>query len=221
MHTQTMDLFLVDELEDAKRTGELAEGDVDALMRVADWINSFVIRPHEDIGRAGPVCPFVPGSLERKTLWLAAEQVADKGISDVVQLMEGYKRRLLETPPVDGQDVDYKVIVVVFTDLPAVRAQGVFDDVLERIAIPSYVDDGIVFGPFFQGNQGTAIYNESFMPFQSPVPFIFVRHGVVGDWKFFLGKPDWLDHWARRFGTSAVHALADELRRLPWNSRRD
>jgi hypothetical protein len=68
---------------------------------------------------------------------------------------------------------------------------------------------------------GTAIYSEGFRPFQSPVPFIFVRHGVLSDWKFFLDQEDLFGHWARRFGESAVHALGEELRRLPWNARRD
>jgi hypothetical protein len=159
--------------------------------------------------------------LERKTLWLAPEQIADRDVPDVVELMGGYQRLFLETQPLDGDDVDYKVIVVVFTDLPAGRAQGIFDDVLRRLAVPSYAEDGIVFGPFYEGNEGTAIYNSKFRPFQSPVPFLFVRHGVISDWKFFLDNEDWLNLWARRFGESAVHALAEELRRLPWRVRRD
>src|SRR5918995_2761640 len=96
-----------------------------------------------------------------------------------------------------------------------------FDDVLQHLAVPSYAQDGIVFGPFYEGNEGTAIYNSSFRPFQSPVPFLFVRHTVISDWKFFLDKEDWLNLWARRFGESAVHALAEELRRLPWRVGRD
>jgi hypothetical protein len=105
--------------------------------------------------------------------------------------------------------------------LSADRAQGVFDDVLQHLAVPSYVEDGIVFGPFYEGNEGTAIYNASFGPFQSPVPFLFVRHGIISDWKFFLDNEDWLSFWAHRFGESAVHALAEELRRLPWRVGRD
>jgi hypothetical protein len=53
------------------------------------------------------------------------------------------------------------------------------------------------------------------------VPFLFVRLTVISDWKFFLDKEDWLNLWARRFGKSAVHALAEELRRLPWRVGRD
>jgi uncharacterized protein DUF6875 len=221
MSAQTTNLFLLEDLEDVGRTSELAQSDLDALHAVADWIKTYVVKPHKDLGRAGPVCPFVPVSLEHKTLWLAPEQIADRDVSDVVGLINGYQRLFLDAQPADGDDANYKVIVVVFTDLSADRAQGVFDDVLQHLAVPSYVEDGIVFGPFYEGHEGTAIYNSSFRPFRSPVPFLFVRHGVVSDWKFFLDKEDWLNLWARRFGESAVHALAEELRRLPWRVGRD
>ena len=208
--------FLLEDLEDAGTTGELGESKVTALHAVADWIKTFVARPHEDLGRPGPVCPFVPGALERRILWLAPEQIADRSVPAVVELMSGYTRRFLDAQPTDGDDAQYKAIVVVFTDLPADRAQGLFADVLEQLAVPSYAEGGIVFGPFYDGNEGTALYNSSFRPFQSPVPFLFVRHTVISDWKFFLDNEDLLNLWARHFGESAVHALADELRRLPW-----
>jgi hypothetical protein len=79
MPSQTTDLFLLEDLEDVGRTSELAEGDLDALHAVADWIKTFVVKPHKDLGRTGTVCPLVPGSLERKTLWLAVEQIAEPG----------------------------------------------------------------------------------------------------------------------------------------------
>jgi hypothetical protein len=215
MPTQT-NLFLLEDLEDVGKTSELAESDLDALHAVADWIKTFVVRPHKDLGRAGPVCPFVPESLERKILWLAPEQIADLEVPAVVELINGYQRLFLDAQPTDGDDATYKVIVVVFTDLSADRAQGVFDDVLQHLAVPSYVEDGIVFGPFYEGHEGTAIYNSSFRPFRSPVPFLFVRHGVISDWKFFLDNDDQLNRWAHRYGESAVRPLAEELRRLPW-----
>jgi hypothetical protein len=76
-------------------------------------------------------------------------------------------------------------------------------------------------GPFYEGNDGTAIYNPNFRPFTSPAPFLLMRRAVISDWKFFLNNEDWLKLWARRYGESAVEALADELRRLPWQARRD
>jgi Domain of unknown function (DUF6875) len=218
---QSMNLFLLEDLEDVSRTSELAEGDLDALRSIAEWIETYVVRPHEElIGRAGTVCPFVPGSLERKALWLAPEHVADGGAPKVVGLMDGYKRRLLEAEPTDG-DVNYNVIAVVFTDLPADGAQGAFADVFQQLAVPSYVEDGVLFGPYYEGNEATAIYNPGFRPFESPVPFLFVRHGVVDDWKFFLDDEAWLRLWAQRYGASGAESLAEELRRLPWRTPRE
>jgi hypothetical protein len=218
MAAETTNLFLLEDLEDVGRTGDLAATDLDALHAVADWIKTFVVKPHKDLGRAGTVCPFVPGSLDRKVLWLAPEQIAERGAPDVVELVSGYHRLFLETQPTAGDDAIYKVIVVVFTDLPADRAQGVFDDVLEHLAVPAYADDGIVFGPYYEGNEATAIYNARFRPFQSPAPFLFVRETVIGDWTFFLDDDDWLTLWARRFGESGARALAQELRGLPWRA---
>ena len=218
MASQSTQLLLPGDLQDAGRTGDLAAIDRDALRAVSEWIEDFVARPHKDLGRAGAVCPFVPGSLERGTLWLAAEHVSDRGASEVVELMDGYKRLFLQVAPADSDDAIYKTVIVVFPDLPAERAGALFDDVLEQLAEPSYEEDGILFGPFYDGNQGTALYNSNFRPFQSPVPFLFVRHTVLSDWKFFLEDDALLDRWARHFGPSGAAALGAELRRLPWRA---
>lgn len=221
MPGQTTNLFLFEELEDISRTRTLAESDRNALRAVADWTKTFEARPHRDLGRDGPVCPFVPVALEHKTLWLAAERSAGRSAPDVIQLIDGYKRLLLAAKPVDGDDANYKSIVVVFTDLLAAQAKEFFGGVLQQIGVPSYVDDGLVMGPFYEGNDPTAIHNPNFRPFTSPVPFLLMRPAVISDWKFFLNNKDWLRLWARRYGEVAVEALADELRRLPWRARRD
>jgi hypothetical protein len=215
---QTTNLFLPEDLEDLSRAGELTEGDLDALRAVADWIKTFVARPHKDLGRAGSVCPFVPVSLERQTLWLAPEKVGDRSVPDVVETIRGYQRLFLDAEPTDGDDATYKSFVVLFIDLSADRAKELLDEVLEQLAVPSYVEDGFVMGGFYEGNEGAAIYNPSFRPFTSPVPFLLVRQAVISDWKFFLDNEDWLRLWARRYGESAVQALAEELRRLPWRA---
>jgi hypothetical protein len=218
---QPTNLFLLEELEEVNSTRKLAESDRNALRAVADWTKTFVARPHRDLGRAGPVCPFVPVALEHKTLWLAPERSAGRSAPDLIQLIDGYKRLLLAAKPVDGDNANYKSIIVVFTDLPAARAKDFFGGVLEQIGVASYVDDGLVMGPFYEGNDGTAIYNPNFRPFTSPVPFLLIRRADISDWKFFLNNEEWLRLWARRYGEAAVQALAEELRRSPWRAMRD
>jgi hypothetical protein len=53
MSAQTNNLFLLEDLEDSSRTGKLADSDLNGLHAVADWIKTFVARPHKDIGREG------------------------------------------------------------------------------------------------------------------------------------------------------------------------
>jgi hypothetical protein len=220
MAPQTTHLLVPDELDDVGKASGLAATDRDALRAVSKWIKDFVAKPHEDLGRAGTVCPFVPGSLERRTLWFAPEKIAELDVPAVVGLMDDYKRLFLEKAPLENDDAIYKTILVVFTDLPAERAGALFTDVLRQLADAAYEEDGIIFGPFYDGNEGTAIYNSSFRPFQSPVPLLFVRHTVLSDWKFFVDDDALLDRWARRFGPAGTAALAQELRRLPWRGAR-
>jgi len=210
-------LFLLEELEDVRRTRGLTKDDLDALRAVADWTTTFVATPDKGVGRAGPVCPFVPQALQQNTLWFAPEQIADRSVSDVVALVSDYQRLLLDARPTDGDDAIFKSIVVVLTDLPANRAGKLFDDVLRDLAVPSYAQDGFVMGGFFRSNRGPAIYNPSFQPFMSPVPFLLIRLAVISDWKFFLNNEALFKLWAQRYAGSGAEALAEELRHLPWN----
>ena len=217
---QTMNLFLLEDLGDVSRTSELPQSDPDALRTVADWIESFIVRPHADLGRVGPVCPFVPKSLDRKTLWLAPEHVGDRNVPELVDLVRGYQRLFLSAQPT-GDDAIYKAIVVVFIDLSPDQAGDFFDHILHELAVPSYVADGFVMGGSYEGNEAGAIYNPSFLPFTSPVPFLLIRQAVTSDWKFFLDDDAWLKLWAQHHGGSGAEALAQELRRLPWRAQRE
>jgi len=217
----TTNLFRLEELEDVDVRGALAQNDVDALRTVGSWIEAFIVKPNNELGRAGPVCPFVPVALERKTLWLAPEHVGAGDARDIVDLVRGHQRRFLDAQPTEGDDTIYKAIVVVFTDLPPARAGTLFDAVLQELAAPSYASDGFVMGGSFEGNEAGAIYNTSFRPFTSPVPFFLIRQTVLTDWKFFLDDDASLDRWAQRFGASGAEALASELRRLPWRAQRE
>jgi hypothetical protein len=208
----TAKLFLLEELDGAV----VAEPDLDALRTVAGWIKSFIVKPNGELGRPGPVCPFVPVSLERDTLWLAPEHVAGRSAADVVEVVRGYQRLFLDAQPTQGGGTIYKAIVVVFTDLSPAAAGQLFDDVLKELSVSSYVDNGFVMGGSFEGNEAGAIYNASFKPFTSPVPFFLIRQGVTSDWKFFLDDDQWFTLWAGRYAADGTQALASELRRLPW-----
>jgi hypothetical protein len=57
MAAQTANLYLLEDLDDVSKTKPLAKSDLDALRKVADWIKSFVVKPHKDLGREGRYVP--------------------------------------------------------------------------------------------------------------------------------------------------------------------
>lgn len=213
-------LFPFEDVENGRGLGSLASGDREALLKVANWIRTFVIQPNKQLGREGPVCPFVPVSIQHKALWLAAERSAGLNTPQLIQLIQSYQQRLLSAQPLDGEGGAHRSTVVVFTDLPAANAKAFFEGALQQIGLPSYADHGFVMGPFYEGNEGTAVYNANFRPFTSPVPMFLMRLAVISDWKFFLNNDDFFRVWKRRYGEAAVDALAEQLRQLPWNARR-
>jgi hypothetical protein len=68
------------------------------------------------------------------------------------------------------------VIVVVFTDLSADRAEGLFGDVLKHLVVPSYVEDGILFRPFYEGNTGRSGSPSGHVAKESPEPGLSPRN---------------------------------------------
>jgi hypothetical protein len=218
MSTETKDLLVLEDIEDPGKTDKLPARDLTAAHTEADWIRTFVAQPNKDLGRDGPVCPFIGQGLENKTVWLALEQVGDRSVLELVDVINGYRRALIDAQPTDGDGAIYKAIVVLFTDLSPERAKDVLEDVLQRVAVSSYEEDGLAMGTSYRGNDVPAIHNASFRPFTSPVPFLLMRSAVISDWEFFLDDEDWLNRWARRYGERATQALAKELRTLPWRA---
>ncbi|HTL85626.1 MAG TPA: hypothetical protein VL856_10600, partial [Acidimicrobiia bacterium] len=105
MASDTENLFLVEDLRNAERTAQLHPEELFAMRAIADWIHDYAVKPNKELGRAGTVCPFVPGALDRKALWLTVEQLGAGGVVRAVELMKNYKHELLEEPPHGDDEV--------------------------------------------------------------------------------------------------------------------
>jgi Domain of unknown function (DUF6875) len=76
------------DFEDATKTDKLPQRDLTAAHAGADWIKTFVAGTNGDLGRDGPVCPFIGRGLESKIVWLALEHVGDRSVLDLVDLIQ-------------------------------------------------------------------------------------------------------------------------------------
>ena len=200
-----------------------------ALAASVAWIRRFLAKPHPELGRSGPVCPFTPLALELDTIWLIEVPESAPDPQRIEDVVEHCRRLFMETEPREGQMAINKVFMIVFSGLNADAAPWI--DAMQAKLKPGFVDIGLMLGEFHARNETPGLRNEDFRPLRSPIPMLVIRHMVETDLPFLkrdADNPDtrraYLRSYLRRLGPTlrrnyfdqAVDALVEaeiELRR--------
>ncbi len=207
-----------------RRASEVeAANDADSpLGSTVAWVRKFLARPHPDLGRAGPVCPFTPMALELDTMWLIEVLESTPDPLRMQDVIENCRKLFMETEPREGPLSINKVIMVVFSGMSADDAPWI--DALQTKLKPNFVDVGLMLGEFHSKNETPGLRNEHFRPLRSPIPMLVMRHMVESDLPFLKRETDipevrisYLRSYLRRLGAGirrnyfdqAVDALVD------------
>lgn len=181
------------------RTGELRR-----------WAVEFLCRPHEDLGRTGPVCPFAAPSIGRGLFYaIFVEGEVDE---DRMRLIADDLADLFtELPPVSGPDAALKAAVVVFPD---VTDFSIIDRVQDDCK-SDFVRNGLMLGQFYPGCAAAGLHNSGFRALDAPLPMLAVRHMVGSDFPFLTSNRDWILAYLKKFAAtvpSIVRGLiADQI----------
>ncbi len=163
-----------------------------AQLQTLAWIRDFVAKPHPELGRRGPVCPFLPRALREDSVTfrtIAGAQLAEEQL-DV--MLKEHAQLFLVTEPTRGNARLNKTIVLVFSGLPEDHAGEIIEAAHQRLK-PHFVELGLMLGEFHKGHQGAGVKNEKFRPLQSPVPLLVIRYMVASDIAFLERDSDPLD----------------------------
>lgn len=194
------------------------------LAVILAWVNNFLARPHPDVGRPGPVCPFTPTALALDTIWLTEIDEPNPDRKTIVEVISRYRDVFLEIEPRTGPMAINKTILVVFPHLGG-GAGKLLDDAQSELKA-SFVDVGLMLGEFHAENESPGLRNPDFRPLRSPVPMLAIRHMVESDLPFLrrtIDEPNvrasYLRSYLRRLGSTirakyfdqAVTALADAI----------
>ncbi|OJF15884.1 DUF6875 domain-containing protein [Couchioplanes caeruleus] len=184
-----------------------AAGAVDQLRAVVHWAREYLCRPHPELGRRGPVCPYAQASLERGSFYLAVRRGTSIDAAALERLLVEYRDWFRRLEPVTGPGAQFKTILLVFPDLPVEAAATVVDATQQRLK-PRYVADGLMIGEFHGGPPPKAgLWNADFRPLRSPLPLLAIRHMVVTDFPFLAGDRDLVAAYLRLFGEVVPAAL--------------
>lgn len=159
--------------------------DVAVLIR---WIDDYLIRPNQNLGRTGAVCPFVKQAVKGHTIWTAfipgdPEPTVD-AMQDMVDDAMDIYTDLIDTET----DTPLHTVVTIFPDLTDCRPI----DAVQSARKSQFVERGLMLGQFYPGCRQTGLWNKDFYPLDSPMPMLVVRKMMKSDFPFLVSNREWL-----------------------------
>ena len=175
------------------------------LTTVLDWSREFLVSPHPDLGRTGPVCPYTQSSL-RKGLYHLAVPRTDDLAATVAALRSYYERA---AAPLTEADRELLTVLVVLPHLDHTDSSEL--DAVQRAAKDEFVAEGLMIGQFHPVCAEPGLWNDDFRPLVAPVPLLAIRQMLVFDLLFVVDDEAHLDSYLRRFAPAIPPRVRDLL----------
>jgi prolyl-tRNA editing enzyme YbaK/EbsC (Cys-tRNA(Pro) deacylase) len=173
-----------------------------ALSAIAKWTRDYLCQPHPELGRTGPVCPFVPGALQKKLLFAIVYE-GDRFDREMLKdILLDEMKRFIELEPTSGNEAQFKALMVLLPDIPAEQTRDLID--FAQIELQKhFVPNGLMVGEFHAGPpQKGGLWNTDFRPLRSPVPMLVIRHMVPTDILFLKDDPDLFFGYLKIYGNA-------------------
>lgn len=159
------------------------------------WVCDYLIRPHPDLGRSGPVCPFTNPSVSRGLFWVGFIDGRDVGLHQMTEAVDELFDAFPALPPVDGDDALLKAVLLVFPD---VVDYSLIEEA-QREGKSKFVREGLMLGQFYPGCTTPGLRNKEFPALEAPLPILAVRNMVGSDFPFLAQRSEWVDAYLKRF----------------------
>jgi len=195
----------------------------DPIEQLLNWVDEYLCKPHQELGRAGPVCPFVPTALEMGLLYLLIFPRVDQDtdLEEMRQLVLHERDQFLTMEPRQGNAAQFKSFLMIFPNIPSPQAHEVIDR-LQASLQESFVERGLMVGEFHPGPPNKrGLWNETFRPLACPIPLLAIRHMVPTDILFLKEKSSLVAEYLRLFGdmvpSKFVHLVEEAADRFGFD----
>ncbi len=170
-------------------------GEIDA---VHDWIREYLGRPHPDLGRKGPVCPFATSALQDDALWVAFDERIDGSSAwglrrALLRYADAYAARARTSP-----HPELTALMVILPRLPK-ENYGRLDDLHAEMKTMLTTSDVMV-SALHPESTRPAVWNARFHVLRAPFPAFAFRTMGVRDIVFVAQNRKAFAHYASRFG---------------------
>ncbi|KUO08885.1 DUF6875 domain-containing protein [Streptomyces sp. DSM 15324] len=172
---------------------------IDSTLAVVDsWLTEYISARHPEIGRIGPICPFVAPSRKNRTL---ETRVRFVGHSPTLELIEEIARSSLREYGLiswQGRNPMLRSMIVVLPDLRSEDTK-LLDEAQIRVK-DEFVEQGLMVGQFHENCEVTAARNPDFAVSRAPVPVLAIRTIALHDIFFLSEHRHWFEKYREKFG---------------------
>lgn len=159
------------------------------------WAREHLCRPHPDLGRPGPVCPYMGHAIAHQYLWAVFVEGRDIGVRRIVDIVDDLNDLFPALPPRDPPDSQFRAVLAVFPDLTDHAAL----DTVARELKTGFVTRGLMLGQFYPGCTYSGLHNPAFPALDAPLPLLAVRHMAATDYPFLESRHEWIDAYLKIF----------------------
>ncbi|CAM5267895.1 MULTISPECIES: DUF6875 domain-containing protein [Streptomyces] len=169
-----------------------------ALESVDSWLSEYISASHPEIGRTGPICPFVSPSRKNRTMEVRIRLVGHAPSLELVEEIARSGLREYELTTWQGRNPMLQAMVIVLPDLRS-EDTGLLDQAQAHVK-DDFVANGLMIGQFHENCRVTAARNPRFAVSRAPVPLLAIRSIALHDIFFLSERPHWFQQYKAKFG---------------------
>ncbi|MEU7424556.1 DUF6875 domain-containing protein [Streptomyces sp. NPDC040750] len=169
-----------------------------ALEAVEEWLTEYISASHPEIGRTGPICPFVAPSRKNRTMEIRLRLAGHAPTLELIEEIARSSLREYELTTWQGRNPMLRAMVVALPDLRS-EDTGLLDQAHARVK-DVFVEQGLMIGQFHENCEVTAARNPRFAVSKAPLPLFAIRAIALHDVFFLSERPQWFQQYRKRFG---------------------
>ncbi len=182
-----------------------------ARNQIARWAREWLCTPHPELGRSGPMCPFVPAALQKRLLFGAVYERADLDVTKIKAILLQEMERFVALEPVSGNEAQFKALLVIFPNLPGTDGEKLVEIVQEELQL-HFVPNGLMVGEFHaRPPEKGGLWNTEFRPLYSPIPMLVIRHMVPTDLLFLKDRRELFLEYLKIYGNAVPERFREQF----------
>jgi hypothetical protein len=172
---------------------------------IAQWVTSYLMASHPELGRSGEVCPFTSRAYQLDTIRIGVSFASSRDSALITELMRDSLRQFASIA-CDDTARQLRTVIVGFPNLGDADGVAALRAGQQRLTLRC-LWDGLMIGRFHPDSDDDGLWNPDFRPMRAPVPLLAVRHLVRNDAPFALRHPALLASYLCRYSAVAPRQL--------------